>query len=359
MPFMIRQGKRGDERVRNVRLPLTGPMATTSKEVSDLLLLIPFIAGNPGVTVAEIARHFACNREEVEENLNRILMCGVPPYLPDNYIGYERDGDRIYLTLASHMSQPVRLTLEEALGLRLLLQALPRSAAGRSPADTLLRKIESALSSSEGGHFRRISQAIALAEPKRFSSKKFEALRQAVRESGEIEAGYYSPSSERTAKHVVRPLGLLDHEGDWYLIAEGKRGDRIILRLDRMKSVRRTGKSFEPPKDFDIAKYRVKEVYFPGKEAISCRIKFSRELAPWIEERYDRRRLRRQKDGGVILSLKAASTAWLFRFLLKFGGDARLLEPKKLRKAFKETVNRLMEMYAAKEGRGSNPSFGH
>jgi len=320
-------------------------MAKTSKEVSDLLLLIPFIAGNPGVTVAEIARHFACSREEVEENLNRILMCGVPPYLPDDYIGYERDGDRVYLTLAAHMSRPVRLTLEEALGLRLLLQALPCSPRGRSPADTLFKKIESALSASEGGHFRRISRAFALAEPKRFSSGKFDALRRAVRDCGEIEAEYYSPSSERVAKHVVRPLGLLDHEGDWYLIAEGKRGDRIILRLDRMKSVRRTGKSFEPPKDFDIAKYRMKEVYFPRREAISCRIKFAPRLAPWIEERYDRRRLRRQKDGGVVLSLKAASAAWLFRFLLKFGGDARLIEPKRLRKEFKETVNRLIETY--------------
>lgn len=323
---------------------MAGTMPTTSKEVSDLLLLIPFIAGNPGVTVGEIARRLGLSRGEVEENLNRMLMCGVPPYLPDDYIGYERDGDRVYLALASHMSQPVRLTLEEALGLRLVLQALPGSRSG-SPADALLRKIESALSASAGKDFRRASRAIALAEPKRVSAAKFDAVRRAVRENGEIEVEYYSPSSERLAKHIVRPLGLLDHEGDWYLIAGGKRGDRIILRLDRVKSVRRTGKSFEPPKDFDIAKYQMREVFVPGKKAIACRVKFSAELAPWIQERYDRRRLRRQKDGGVVLALKAASAAWLFRFLLKFGGDARLLEPARLRKEFRKTVEGLVKMY--------------
>jgi proteasome accessory factor C len=320
-------------------------MGKTVKEVSDLLLLIPFIAGNQGVTVAEIARHFACSRAEVEENLNRILMCGVPPYLPDNYIGYACEGDRVYLSLAAHMSQPVRLMLEEALGLRLFLQALPRSRGGRSPVETLLRKIEAALPSGAGKEFRKMSRAIALAQPRRFSAVKFDALRKAVRGMREIEAEYYSASSERLAKHVVRPLGLLDHEGDWYLIALGKRGDRIILRVDRMKSVIETGKGFEPPKDFDIGKYKVKEVYFPGKKAIACRVKFSAELAPWVEERYDRRRLRRQKDGSVVLALKAASPEWLFRFLLKFGGDAHLLEPQGLRKEFRKTIDRLMAVY--------------
>lgn len=324
-------------------------MAKTTKEVKDLLLLIPFIAGNPGVTVGEIARHLGCGREEVEEMLGRMLMCGVPPYLPDNYIGYERDGDRIYLALAGHMSRPVRLTLEEALGLRLLLQAVP---VGGSPAKTLLRKIESALRLTEGKEFRRASEAVALAEPRRFSAKKFEALRAAVRERREIEAEYYSPASERLGKHVLQPLGLLDHEGDWYLIANGKRGDRVIFRVDRIKSVRETGKGFEAAEDFDIAEYRVKEVYFPGKGAIACRVKFSPVLAQWVAERYDRRRLRREKDGGVVLSLKASSAAWLFRFLLKFGGEARLIEPKRLRKDFKRTIDALIAIYAKSATKG-------
>ena len=147
-------------------------MATNTKEVSDLLLLIPFIAGHPGVTVGEVARHLGCTRARVEGHLNRILMCGVPPYLPDNYIGYAREGDRIFLTLASHMSHPVRLTLEEALGLRLLLQALPPAGKGRSPAATLLKKIESALAAGAGREFHKMSRAIALAEPGTFDWKK-------------------------------------------------------------------------------------------------------------------------------------------------------------------------------------------
>ncbi len=321
-------------------------MATSSSEISDLLLLIPFIAGNPGVTVGEIARRFGCSLGEVEERLNRILMCGVPPYLPDNYIGYVRDGDRVTLTLASHMSQPVRLTLEEALGLRLLLQALPPARKGKSPAATLLKKIESALASGAGKNFRKMSRAIALAEPKRFSAGKFDSLRGAVREHREIAVEYYSPSSERLREHTVRPLGLLDHEGDWYLIAQGERGDRIILRVDRIRSARQTGKAFEPPSDFDIADYRVKEMYFPGKKAVPCRVKFSRELAPWVEERFDRRRLRRNRDGTVVLALKAAGPQWLFRFLLKFGGDARLLSPQSLVKDFKKTLRGLIETYS-------------
>lgn len=322
-------------------------MATTTKEVNDLLLLIPYLAGNPGVTVAQIARHLGCTRDEVEEHLSRVLMCGVPPYLPDNYIGYAREGDRVYLTLASHMSQPVRLTLEEALGLRLLLQTLPPARKGASPAAALLRKIESALAADAGAAFRGASAKIALAEPKRFSAEKFDSLRRAVREHLETEIEYYSPSSERLAKHAVRPLGLLDREGDWYLIALGKRGDRILLRVDRIKSVRHTGKNFTPPADFDIAAYRGKEMFFPSRDTIQCRVKFKPSLAPWIEERFDRRRLRRRKDGSVILALKAAGPQWLFRFLLKFGPDAQLLSPPALREEFRHALARLIEIYSA------------
>ncbi len=66
-----------------------------------------------------------CAPETILADLDAVLLCGVPPYLPNDYIGVVLEGDKIYLSFAEHFRRPVNLTFEETLSLNLALQAAP------------------------------------------------------------------------------------------------------------------------------------------------------------------------------------------------------------------------------------------
>jgi predicted DNA-binding transcriptional regulator YafY len=56
-----------------------------------------------------------------------------------------------------------------------------------------------------------------------------------------------------TSERVVDPLGLVDKDDVWYLVAETKAGRRTF-RVDRITAVAATTERFERPPDFDLAR---------------------------------------------------------------------------------------------------------
>src|SRR5205814_2029123 len=62
---------------------------------------------------------------EILSDLDKILLCGVPPYLPDDYIGVYVDDGKVEIRFAEHFRRPVRFTLPEALALKLAIESLP------------------------------------------------------------------------------------------------------------------------------------------------------------------------------------------------------------------------------------------
>ncbi|MGH7296788.1 MAG: hypothetical protein ACRELB_17755, partial [Polyangiaceae bacterium] len=100
-------------------------MSEPRHRVQRILTLIAYLRKSQGTRLEELAAMIGAPVAEVLSDLDKVLLCGVPPYLPDDYIGvYVSDGC-VEIAFAEHFKRPVRFTLPEALALKLAIESLP------------------------------------------------------------------------------------------------------------------------------------------------------------------------------------------------------------------------------------------
>ena len=99
-------------------------MSDPKHRIQRILTLIPYLRNNPGVRVEALEAFCGAPASEILADLNRILLCGVPPYLPHNYFVFQLEGDRVRIKFAEHLRRPVHLTLQEALAIGLALRGV-------------------------------------------------------------------------------------------------------------------------------------------------------------------------------------------------------------------------------------------
>ena len=120
-------------------------------QLERVLAMIPWLATHRDVPKAEVAERFGITVEQLDADLALIMMVGVPPYSPGDYINVTYDGDTVDLWLAPYFTAPLQLTAAEGLALlaggRTLL-AVPGSDPD-GPLATAIGKLEDALGVTE------------------------------------------------------------------------------------------------------------------------------------------------------------------------------------------------------------------
>src|SRR6185295_20291950 len=80
------------------------------------------------ITVEELAARTGLSVAEITDEVGSlVMMCGIPPYAPNNYVSLWVQGGRVYIRFAEQFERPVRLVLSEALALLLALKPLEAS----------------------------------------------------------------------------------------------------------------------------------------------------------------------------------------------------------------------------------------
>ncbi|MBI4570303.1 MAG: WYL domain-containing protein [Planctomycetes bacterium] len=306
--------------------------------VGHLLALISYLRANCPVTVERAARDLGLTRVALLRDLDDVLMCGTPPYAPHDYVGVTEEGGVLTIDFAPHFARPVRLTAEEALALRLLLDTLPTGeAALRGEAvQRLARKIEEAVAPGPARRAPAAARRI-LSGPKRglTGDPRASLLARAASLSRKVVIEYYTAARDEIATRVAHPVGLFEEGGRAYLAAwcESRRGPRSF-RLDRIRRVTPMEEPFDPRPGLTIDDFRLRGApprLSPGDEV-------SLLFHPALE-----RRLRREwpawavstarKEGaageceGVRVAFNATETDWLPRWLLRYGRRFRVERP--------------------------------
>ncbi len=158
------------------------------------------------------------------------------------------------------------------------------------------------------------------------------SLRRACEESLEVALEYYSASSDRHKRYRVRPLGLVNHSGSEYVVGLDidEQDHEKLFRLDRIGSVQVSSDTFKKPADFDLTRFRTQRLYF-GDRAFTAEVWFSKTVAREVAERFSEQDITRDPDGSLRVRVSTSSPAWLARWVLPFGEDARVLSPEQPR----------------------------
>jgi proteasome accessory factor C len=315
--------------------------------LARILTMVPYIQRHPGIRVRELADYLGCRTGEIMADIDAVLLCGVPPYLPNDYIGIVLEGDRIYISFADHFKRPVNLTIEEALSLGLALGRLPLAPGAQSAAADLQRKIAALLPGPSRGQWteaRRRLQAGTLHDEVR---RRIAALEEAVEARRETHIEYYTAGRDELTARDVRPLGIVEHNGEWYLIAFCLLRDRELpFRIDRIRALRPLDRTFTPPPGFAIAKYARPQFYFPTARDLRVKLRVAPDLARWVVDEPLGGRTHPTADGGVLLYLSVSQPQWVVSWVLEHAGKVELLAPEALRRQVAASARRALANYA-------------
>lgn len=303
------------------------PVAGT--EVQRILAIVPWIVANPGASKEEIATRFAMTMQQLDEDLLLVLMIGVPPYSPGDYLDVDDDGEFVTIRLADQFSRPLRLNPAEGLALlaagRALLAVPGSDSAG--PLATALTKLERALDLPD--------VIVEVGEP-----THLEAVRDAAARGERVEIDYWSAGRDDLTTRRIDPAVVFFAMGEWYVSAYCHRanGERMF-RVDRIRALRPTGEQFEVGTTEEIG-----EVFTPAPGDLRVTLELEPSAA-WVADAYPAESTTTRSDGTVEVTLAVSEPAWLERLMVRLGPEARVTRPDSARGAGAGAARRVLERY--------------
>jgi len=316
--------------------------------VRKVLTILPVVTKNQGIRVSELSRQTGISETEIVTELPQLVnLCGVPPYSPVDLVDLSIQGDRVSIRFAEPFGRPVRLTLSEALALFMTLAGWEDSEGGpfTRAVISIRAKVRDALSPEIVEDFDQTVGRITAVEGPGRAAGVVSHLKDALNRQIEVRIEYFSRSRGTLSTRRVRPYGIYERGGRFYLVGWSDPPGRIVtLRADRMRTVARTETEYEIPQDFEVARFRREGVPEPSEPEIEARIRFDVDAAPWVREFFPATAIEQDEDGSVVATVRTSGRFWLVSELLLWGGWARVVEPEELREELvaraRETLSR-------------------
>ena len=168
----------------------------------------------------------------------------------------------------------------------------------------------------------------------------FDILARGVTQQRQMEISYRKPRVKKAEKRIIDPHHLACIDGEWYLFAyDHKRRDMRVFKPTRMEDVSMTGETFERRQSFSLEKFLSGAFgVFTGDQVFNVVIQFSPNIADYIREKewHESQKLKELKGGGVELQMQLTSLVEIQRWVMGWGGEARVIQPPELVKSLRE-----------------------
>ncbi|MDP9438326.1 MAG: WYL domain-containing protein, partial [Actinomycetota bacterium] len=169
----------------------------------------------------------------------------------------------------------------------------------------------------------------------------------ARREKRLLEIRY--PSGKEIRTRTVEPLLMSSIEGHWYLNAYCRYAEAArLFRLERILSARVLEKRFEEREDVEL-KTEYEDIDPRGYAARRAVVRFSPEVARWMEEHPELDLIAEHEDGSADYALYYTDEGWAAGRVMQYLGEAVVIEPEGLRQEVLRQAKAGLEAYG---GRG-------
>lgn len=232
----------------------------------------------------------------------------------------------------------LQLTEGELVALVVAEKALQqyRGTSFEKPLLSAIRKMEQSLPDTISVNLADVDQTISFrtrAEPL-LDLQIFDTLAKAAARRQQLEIDYRKPSQRQPEARVIDPYHLANINGEWFLFAHDHlRQDLRTFVPARIQAIRRTGNTFPRPQRFSLEqRLRGSFGVRSGQGDYDIVIRFNARAADYVREKkwHPSQRLRERKDGGVELRLRLSGLEEVTRWVLSWGGDARVRKPREL-----------------------------
>jgi proteasome accessory factor B len=167
-----------------------------------------------------------------------------------------------------------------------------------------------------------------------YDPELFAAMASAVVCRRRVEMVYWTAGRDATTSREFDPYHLALIGEGWYAIGHCHyRGEVLVFAVQRVRSVRETGESFDLPADFRVEDYMegsFRAVRGEGHYRVVLR--FTPKFAGRLSEKvwHHSQTSEATSDGGLLLRFEVSDLREVKRFVMFWGADCEVLEPRAL-----------------------------
>lgn len=311
-----------------------------------LLHVLNLLRARHGLKASDLAKECEVSERTVYRDIIALSSANIPIYF-----------DNGYRLLSDAFLPPLNFTLEDYLVLKLSLSSsvLMENSPLRKQARAVLAKIEANLNPTLKADIEKIKEPlkISLKSSSDFSklSLLFKLIEQCILNKKSLQIEYESIETGLTTRQVD-PYSLVFRRHAWYLIGFCHRRSEIrIFRLNRIKKVALLDKSFETDPNFSLASFFKDSWEIYQGKPVAVKIRFKEIGAKVVEsgQYHHSEKISKSQDGSLIYEVKVNGIEEISQWILGFGENAEVLEPKELREKIGSTARKLSRIYGKTE----------
>jgi len=298
---------------------------------------------------ASLAAEFEVSTKTVHRDLEFMR------YQLDLPIEYDAQKYGFYYTEKVDAFPTVQITEGEFVALVVAERALEqyRGTNFEKPLLSAIRKMEQALPDTISLSLGDVQQTISFrtrAEPI-LNLEIFDALAKATAGRQQLQLSYRKPGQQAAEPRLVDPYHLANINGEWFLFAyDHLRKDIRTFVPARIQKIKATGKKFARPEKFSLEQ-RLRDSFgvYSGQSVTEVVIRFDARVADYLREKrwHPSQELRDLKGGAVELRMKLSSLQEVQRWVLSWGGDARVVKPAELASSVRAAAEKILEAFNA------------
>ncbi len=319
-------------------------------KTDNIVNMLCLMAQKPGLTVEEMAKHLNASERTIYRYLNDLKKNG--------YHLYKTEDPRS--SLQRYRIAPLKLTGSEALALVTTCQpffnqkGLPFS----RDLETAIEKIKTAICHrDELEHFYKMRPLYTYLSNQSKDYTPWEEIIHTIEEGMKnnciLNAEYDSFSSDISRNRKLNPYNLFWHNGNLYLAAYCHKRSKIrSFRVDRFISLVKTAQKFERNDDFNLGNYlegswRI----YRGMEEVELKIfVYSPTSRLFRESTYHHTQKNYElEDGCLECVFEVTDTPELRSWLLSWGSQVIIQEPKELKMDIQLELQKCLENYQCLE----------
>jgi predicted DNA-binding transcriptional regulator YafY len=311
--------------------------------------LVLLIKSPPGIRVKDIARIFQTCQRNIYRDFATLSLAGFAVYSsPGKWGGYFIDQD--------FFLPPLRFTCEEVASLLIAAKFFQKQKGFPYQKDIQmsLSKIEGILEKENKQYMQKIDKKISvyLGKMKDYQSYDtiFQQTNKAIMDKRQITMTYYTITRNKQTICTVDPFHLMFKGGFWYLIAFCHWRDEIkIFRVDRIKDIRLTNKTFRIPSDFSLSSYMGKswQIIRGNGDIHKVGIKIFPPASRWIKEemRHPSQEIISLGKEVILFKAEVPSFVEIKKWVLQLGHCAQVIKPEELKLEVMEEIEGMRGKY--------------
>ena len=305
----------------------------TASRLNRILSMLPRVIANPGASVDEVTDRFGYTVKELTEDLNTILVCGLPGYGPGDLMDAYIDDDEVVVDVADYFAASPRLTAAEAITLLAAGMAMLSAGLASEALERGVAKLQRTLLGSAAA-------AVAIDVPA--DPEYVGLIRDAIRKRVAVAITYTGIASDRTTTRQVEPWEVFSSLGNWYLRGHCRlAGGERVFRLDRVRDLEVT----ESEATERVPAETGGALYSPGEDDVHVVLRLE-PAARWVAEYYPVEVLSDDADG-MTVRFSAGSALVAARLLLRLGPDAELVSGEEVASEVAALRDRIVTSYGA------------